>query len=192
MDNWNSLIEWNPEITYTLILAVIGGLWTLIAYLIAYRAEKFKERINTTNIIRSLNDELKSWADEALEILSEIGHLCEIDPKRDQGFFDKRVELLTILSAHIDKGRFFLPNTDKDIYGHHKPFAFQGLTREPITQLKLCYKILDEEFNYLDQSINKPLKGRLMNTKREFCSSIQKTLNPDKYFFEFKKELEKK
>ncbi|MCG8371945.1 MAG: hypothetical protein MI700_00335, partial [Balneolales bacterium] len=82
--------------------------------------------------------------------------------------------------------------TDKDVYGHHKPFAFQGLTREPISQLKLCYKILDKEVSYLDQSINKPLKGRLMNTKREFCSSVQKTLNPDKYFLGFKKELENK
>lgn len=192
MDNSNFWIDWKPEVTYTIILVVVGGLWTFMTYLISYKAEKSRERINVINIIRSLNNELKVWADEAIDILSEIGHLCEIDPKRNDDFFSKRIKLLTVLSAHIDKGRFFLPNTEKDIYGHHKPFAFQGITREPISQLKLCYKILDKEFSYSDQSVNKPLKGKLMDTKRAFCSSIQKALNPDQYFISFKEELENK
>ncbi len=190
MEKLDYLFEWKREVTYTLLLTIIGGIWTFITYIISYKAEKVKERINSINTIRNLNNELKEWADEALDILSEIGHLCEVDPNRSDNFFLKRIELLSSLSSHIDKGRFFLPNTDKDKYGHHKPYAFQGITREPISQLKFCYKILDKEFSYIDQTVNKPLKDKIMRTKRKFCSSIQRVLNPDKYFLGVRKELE--
>lgn len=187
MEELNSI----PEHTYLIVIAVIGGIWTLATFLISFRNEKLKERIEADKTVRGLNNELKVWADEVIDVLSEIVHLTEIDPKKTDIFFMKRIELLTSLSALIDKGRFYLPNTDKDIYGHHKPYAFQGITREPLTHMKNGYLILDNEISYLDQSVNKPLKEQLVATKREFCSSVQKELNPDKYFIELRKKISK-
>ena len=192
----------DTSISFSIIFTLFGGVWALITYLISRREAKLKdlisrresesrEQIEKTITIRQLNGELKIWADDVIDILSLVGHLCDLDPKRTETFFTKRHDLLVRLSAQIDKGRFYLPNTNKSEYGQDKESAFQGITRKPITIMKKCYKILDKQISYLDGNVNAPLKKELMYIKRSFCASIQDELNPQKYFIEFRMSMEK-
>jgi hypothetical protein len=198
----NIFMQSDFSISFSIIFTLIGGIWACVTYIISRRESKWKdlisrresesrEQIEKTITIRQLNSELKIWADDVIDILSAIGHLCDLDPKRTENFFIKRHDLLIKLSAQIDKGRFYLPNTNKSEYGQHKQSAFQGITREPISHMKKCYKILDKQISYLDGNINTPLKKELMDIKRSFCASIQDELNPQKYFIEFRKNMAK-
>src|SRR5207302_552826 len=58
--------------------------------------------------------ELRKWADEAAGALSAAVHLCDLEPKHCPAAeaFRRRHAGLAQLSALIDRGRWFSPNTD--------------------------------------------------------------------------------
>lgn len=165
--------------SYTLLFVLIGGAWTLVTFLVGFWQNRFKERVESIKTIREYNKELREWANQVVDLMSQAGHLCDIDPQRDDNYFEKRHQLLIQLSSYIDRGRFFLPNDGADQFGHHKPSAYKGFRSAALDHLVTCYR-LTQKVNLLEQAPNKELREPLMEAKRRFVSSVQDKLDPRK------------
>ena len=184
----NNIFEWSPEIKSTAIISFFGLLWTITAFVLSNRQTKQKQNLEYLKVIRLYDEDLRLWANEVVNLMSKSGHLCDLDPSKDSNFFVKIHEYKIQMSALIDQGRFFLPNSGRDEYGQHKPSAYRGFSSDSISAIKNGYDLLFK-LDWYDQDPNKILRSDFMTVKREFVSSIQDKLDPEKFEREFKKIL---
>jgi hypothetical protein len=167
------------KVDYKFVFAVIAGVWTAITFLIGRRSEDVKT-------LREYNNELRKWADIVVEQMTMARLLCDVDPERDNEFYNKRQSLLIQLSSLADRGRFFLPNKGTDKNGKHKPSAYRGFRSEAIDSIVSCYDLV-RGLDYIDYRKNKEMSKSIVDTKRAFVSAIQDRLDPGK----FEKEVRK-
>lgn len=137
------------------------------------------QRIQAAKWKKEYFSDLLKWSDEAILILSEGLHLCDLDPQKcEQGrFFETRHCLRVKISAQIDRGRWFFPNYAAEEYGQHKEPAFRGYRRGVLDALVRAYRALTA-LNYIDASKNTTLRSELEQAKRCFTSEIQAVLDP--------------
>ncbi|WP_143013835.1 hypothetical protein [Mucilaginibacter sp. OK268] len=166
------------------IFTIIGAIWTLSVFFINYQNEKLKKKIEHFKLLKDYNAELKKWANNTIDLMSTAGHLCLLDPKKDSQFYNQRHNLLIALSAEIDKGRFFLPNTEIDGHGQYKAAAYQGFRVKALNVLVDCYDLV-KSIDYMDQQKNIPVTKQIMECKRNFVSEVQIQLDPRKFEIDF-------
>jgi hypothetical protein len=152
-----------------------------------FRRETINQTLTYVTSKQKYFEDLRKWADELTDILSEAVHLCELDPKRVVGeaFFDRRMRIRTALSSMIDRGRWFFPNVDSGEHGRDKPLAFRGYRHEVLDSLVMAYNQLTE-LNYKTGG-DAHCRGILVQAKRQFVSQIQKVLDPVRRQEEFEK-----
>jgi hypothetical protein len=167
-----------------LAFTIVGGLWTLVKFYSDYLENKRKTKLEYFKTIRDYNLQLRNWANQIIDLMTSAGHLCLLDPKQDSDFYTKRHNLLIDLSSWADKGRFFLPNSDVDNFGHQKPSAYRGFRSESLNLIVSCYDLV-KSMDYIDKTKNLELKTKIMDTKRLFVSTIQEELDPRKFEIEF-------
>jgi hypothetical protein len=162
--------------------AAFASLW--IAYYLNRRSEASAEidrtraeaqaeaerRHATFNTTAEWRRDLRDWASEAIDVLSEASYLCD-ESEQPEAAFSCRHRL----SALIDRGRFFLPNLLREEHGADKPFAYRGLRHAGLDPLVAAERVLSTGTTgaFKDQ------KHAIIGMKREFVSSIQQILDPD-------------
>jgi hypothetical protein len=129
---------------------------------------------------RQYFSELRKWADEACETLSEAVHMCDLDPtKMGSEFFERKHDLRCRLSSQIDRGRWFYPNIKRQFHGTEKAGAFQGYRQPILDHLTSAYRIVGR-FDYAKQAPNLAVREDLVELKRLFVSEIHDHLDPAK------------
>jgi hypothetical protein len=125
--------------------------------------------------------ELRSWADQAIDILGALMGLCHIDPKRSSfNFRETQVRVVNDLSSLIDRGRLFLPNHRREEYGQHKDEAYQGYRHPALDQLVGAFnegKKISCENVESHMSSYKQIEKR----KRLFIGIIQNVIETDEW-----------
>jgi len=167
-----------PAVVISAIAACISAFSALIAVW-NYRREHLNQRISAAKWKKEYFADLLKWSDEAMLLLSESLHLCDLDPKlmEDGAFFEMRHAMRIKLSAQIDRGRWFFPNHLIEMHGLHKHEAFRGYRPATLKALVDTYRALTS-LSYTRLSDNMAYKGEIKNAKRLFTSEIQKVLNP--------------
>src|SRR5215213_5848874 len=88
--------------------------------------EKAEERRSSFVAVAEWRRDLRAWASEAVDVLTEATYLCEAPEgeaeKPEPVTFTCRYRL----SALIDRGRLYLPNVRVGEHGQAKPYAFRG------------------------------------------------------------------
>lgn len=158
-------------------IAILGLIATLLTFLaaswISWVAYRLSKRASRNDLIF----EVRSWADEVVNLLSEASVTCELDPKKDPaGFFMLRHALLHKLSALLDRGRFFFPNYYREDMGLGKPGAFRGVRPQILDLLKLAYA-LTREIDYKSQQANVCRREAFVEVKRHFVSVVQQAVD---------------
>ena len=171
----------------TYITAVVACLSALVGAW-NFRRELLNQKITTAKWRKEYFSDLLKWSDEAMVLLSESFHLCELDPKRmgNNEYFERRHKLRVALSAHIDRGRWFFPNYITDQYGEQKHEAYQGYRHAVLDGLVQTYQEVTK-LNYADATKNEARRVAMEKAKRLFTSEIQKVLDPRTRDEEFKK-----
>lgn len=123
--------------------------------------------------------ELRCWANECCDILSDAVHLCDLGRGKiaEVGFSERHVDLRSKLSSLVDRGRWFFPNHESENVGLHKPSAFQGFRDPILDHLISTYRCLESE-NGLKFETEEKLRRKLVENQREFVASIQNVLDP--------------
>ncbi len=181
------------DISTATLISAISAFIAAISALISvwnYRREQLNQKISAAKWKKEYFSDLLKWSDEAIQILSESMHLCELDPRRMEGskFFDTRHFLRIKLSAHIDRGRWFFPNYTVPGVGEQKPEAYRGYRHEVLDGLVAAYRELCA-LDYVDSSKNRERRICVEQAKRLFTSEIQKVLDPRSRDYEFQKLL---
>ncbi|MGQ9366610.1 hypothetical protein [Azospirillum sp. ST 5-10] len=123
---------------------------------------------------------LQAWADEVIDRMSEAHALCGLDPQRmpEGAFFHKRVELAWRLSALVDRGRLFLPNTHASDRGLHKPAAFRGFRQQALDHVVDACRLLDHLTAGATAASPSEVARALIAARRAFVSEIQTIIDP--------------
>ena len=132
--------------------------------------------------------EIRVWADEVSDLMSEAMHLCDLDPKKmtAETFFDRRHRLRIALSSMIDRGRWFFPNLELDDHGKNKPPGFRGYRHEILDGIVRAYRSVDA-MNCDEQTKNGPVREDLFGARRHFVGCAQRIFDPAKQRSEFEK-----
>jgi len=180
-------MDTSTSLLITAISAVVAALSALVGVW-NFRREQLNQKIATAKWRKEYFSDLLKWSDEAMVLLSESFHLCELDPKRmaNNEYFERRHKLRVALSAHIDRGRWFFPNYATDQYGQHKHEAFQGYRQAVLDGLVRTYQEVSR-LDYADSTKNQARRAAMEEAKRLFTSEIQKVLDPRTRDEEFKK-----
>ena len=162
--------------------------WT-IAVLVAYFGIRIQERAR----LQQYFAELRVWALAALEDLSEAAHLCHLDPQatQDASFYNRRHDLLVRLSAKIDQGRLFFPNTQPVKFKKWKLLNSQPFTEGPLTVLIYAYGAV-KQLSYKSKEENDQFWEPLITSKRDFTGAMQIILDPRNRHKQFEIAMKKK
>lgn len=151
----------------TLAVGIGGLLATVVAILVAYRLGKRAEFA-----LADWFRELRAWASEAIEVLSEAAYTCAGEGAAASKE-DVQRRCVYQLSALIDRGRFLLPNQQQTEHGTHKSFAYRGYRHSALGPLVAAVRVLEG---------TTPVPDRytvLVELRREFVSDIYRILAPD-------------
>ena len=172
----------NPDIVVGIASAVISLGGACISLYFSRKSQLAQAQAHEVELAswkQQYLGELRSWADESCDILSDTVHLCDLDPRKvnQPGFFEQSLALRSKLSAICDRGRWFFPNEEAGDFGQHKPSAFRGF-RDPILDpLISAYKRIGE-LSYQEQSKNQPVREALVDDQRDFVDKVQDVLDP--------------
>lgn len=153
-------------------VAVLALIFSVVSFCLSRRERRLSVQLQ-------YYAQLRSWADQTVDLLSEAAFLAACDPERmppaPNDFFTKRGEMMAAVSALIDRGRWFLPNTDPDKYGQRKAEAYQGFRQEALNYLVAVHEKV-RDLNYTTGDGNKDRQKSLVCLKRGFVSEIQEVL----------------
>ena len=152
-----------------------------------FRQGRFSGRLQYLSTKDTYFADLRQWANQLTDLLSEAVHLCDLDPARcaPPSFFDRRHQLRIALSSLIDRGRWFFPNLHSEAVGTHKPAAFRGYREEVLNSLVEAYRLLGR-LDYSVKAKNDPFREPLVDSKKKFVSEIQVVFNPRERAKEFR------
>ena len=169
------------------IAAVVAALGTLVTVW-GFRRERLNQKMGAAKWKAEYFADLLKWSDEAMYVLSEAMHLCELEPTRmgEGKFFEQRHLLRVKLSALVDRGRWFFPNYANDAYGQHKPEAFRGFRHAALDGLVAAYRELCS-LDYRSGENNSDRRAGIEQAKKAFTGEIQKVLDPRSRDEEFRK-----
>jgi len=154
--------------TNVLSLASIGLAGTTFYF---YFRDRKKEKYA---IVSDYCKQLIEWHGDTAEILIGLRNATK------QGNKELKTDLLTKLSAQIEKGRFYFPNIDKaDGFGKDKPIAYQGYRNLTLDFLVYSYNL------FIREDAGQFLKHAEM-LQREFTSIIFSVVRPKEILEEIK------
>ena len=138
-----------------------------------------QQRVEVLSLKHDFDSDLRKWAEEVSEQMTEAIFLCDLDPvELAKGeFFQKQHAICTRLSALIDRGRWFLPNIKENEKGQDKPGAYRG-SRQPSLDYVVASFNFVTNLDCLEQTPNRELQSQLIETKKEFVTELQKLLDP--------------
>ena len=163
------------NVIVAIITLLISGSFSRIAYLAAVKQNK----LSASSIAADWQRDLRSWASEAVDVLSEVAYTCRVgDPEPNEKETACIARARHLLSALIDRGRFLLPNEREEQYGDHKPRAFRGLRHPALDALVAADRILGNDMGLLSFPDK---KSALIGIKREFVSIVQQIIDPQSH-----------
>ncbi|MDI9312946.1 MAG: hypothetical protein QM535_22235 [Limnohabitans sp.] len=127
----------------------------IVGFILNYRAR----RIQSLMVFKEFREPLIKFANDTIDVISELEGLCECNPKiLEQDFFNKYNSLFTKVSSLRDKGRLIIPNNFPEKYGSYKAEAYQGFRHEVLDCLTAAY-YLAASINFSSEGHNKqPIK----------------------------------
>jgi uncharacterized protein YbbC (DUF1343 family) len=163
MSNGLSLPEFGDSLNAAALIVA------LVALLISIYSWRTADRGARNDLISQVRD----WAGDVIDALSSAAGLCALTPeKMDGAFFLRRSDLMSTLSALLDRGRMFFPNTYRDSYGTHKLPAFRGLRPQILDVVLLAYE-LSRTIDYVSGTLNDRRRDGFVEIKKVFVSAVQ-------------------
>jgi hypothetical protein len=121
---------------------VISAFMAISVCVLGYILQRRARRIASLMAWKSHRDEIRSYAEEVIDVLSSLEGLCEAKPEiLKQEFWNRRSDLMSKLSSLRDRGRLLLPNLNPDQHGSSKSEAYRGYRQRAIDCLSAAFWI---------------------------------------------------
>jgi hypothetical protein len=173
----------DPKIIIQLVSAGVALLAAFASIYFSIRTRRdasTQRRIQILSLRRQYDSDLRKWADEVSEVMTEAVFLCKLDPAKlaANEFFTRRHNIRIRLSALADRGRWFLPNVNPDEHGQHKPVAFRGFRQPSLDSVIGAFRLVGG-LSYQEQAPNLECMSELVRIKKSFVSELQSILDPN-------------
>lgn len=167
-----SITDWISflGIVVTVIIAIIGGIYGIVSSTKKYElTEEYKR-------------ELLEWYKHVVETMILIIHLVSNDCWNGDQFLERKIELLSDLSALAERGRFYFPNIiQNDDYGINKLPAYQGHRNS----------VIDFIIQFYDECSKEKISlKKLQQLERSYNSAIYVVIDPVKRNMQYRRHLE--
>ncbi len=178
MEDQSLVLSTGDWIRFAVLMASIIGMGVSAFFAVRTRRDaRLSQRIQTIALRRQYFSDVRKWADEVSDTITEAALLCDIDPARSTDFFERRHRLRWTLSSLLDRGRWYFPNVEESEYGYWKETAYQGF-RQPILDNVLAVYRAVGALDCQQQEPNQSKREIMIKQKREFVSWIQKFVDP--------------
>jgi hypothetical protein len=181
MDMLTGIWNWIVALGMQTMMSLGSALLAAVSAFLSWRMSRRSEKRANVSLKMAYDSDIIRWSDEVIltfaqanEILFEKGVSYP-----DQEFARRRSEARARLSALIDRGRMFFPNT-KSVSGHgaEKEMGFQGHRQPVLDELVNAYRLLD-------QAGSGPGPDRegcegLMKHRRAFIAEVFKAVDPER------------
>jgi hypothetical protein len=136
-----------------------------------------EQRHASFNTVAEWRRDLRDWANEAIDTLSEATYVCGDLEEKSAEYRTATFSCRHRLSSIIDRGRFFLPNIRRNEHGVDKPTAYRGFRHAVLDPLVAAERVLSigDQGAFIDR------KHAVIAMKREFVSAIQQILDPERH-----------
>lgn len=175
------------------LIALVSATISFIALVRTRVSEEKRRKLEVAAHLQQYYSGVRAWSEQVIQKLTDAVFLCELDPERNQDeFFERRRQMRADLSALLDNGRLYLPNTHHEVVGLWKPGAYRGLRQNALNHVTRGYELV-EELDHKKHEPNKPKRQQLIDVKRQFTSEIQDVLDIRKTLNEIRrlsKEIE--
>jgi hypothetical protein len=164
----------------SILAAATSGLFSLRAL----RAQALANRLQVASVRHQYFLELRKWADESSDALSEAEHLgyAEAADFAAPSFVERQHELLAHLSSLIDRGRWFFPNERHDEVGVEKAPAYRGDRLPVLDSIVNTYDIVRGRYGRPED---------IRKWRQLFVSEVQSVLDPRGREQEFKRLMDR-
>jgi hypothetical protein len=165
--------------TTTALISIIAAATVGWFAFLNFRRELRNQRLSAVSIRQKYFEDVRKWADQLADVLTEAIHLCDLDPRQVEGesFFNRRHRLRNALSSMIDRGRWFFPNIVADDHGADKELGYRGYRHEVLDGLVEAYRCV-QRIDYANPQNNKTTRDALTSSKRHFVGQVQEILDP--------------
>ncbi|MGB8193718.1 MAG: hypothetical protein WCF67_17430 [Chitinophagaceae bacterium] len=165
---------------------LIGFITTVGLFIVGFIINRRTRRIQALMVFKEFREPVIKFANEAIDVMTELEGLCECSPKiLGQDFFNKYNGLINKVSSLRDKGKLIIPNNFPEKYGVHKAEAYQGFRHEVLECLAGAY-IIATSINFSSEGYNK-LSAKIELNKLSLLPKLES--NSDE--FKALKQLEK-
>ena len=123
------------------------------------------------------------WSNSCLDMCCQAEMLLRPEYQavsQEDEFERKRFEILGKISAGIDAGRLYFPNSEADKLGLHKEGAFRGVRHAVLDMLVQVYDLLRKVTSKTPEDPQERLaiREQAIACKREFISRVQAEVDP--------------
>jgi hypothetical protein len=162
------LSEWLTLVSALVAVASFGFNWAVVRRQTAMQFEGLRN---------ARDSDLIKWADEVIEIMANAQKLCRERDKliAPDEFRRGQSEVRTRLSALLDRGRLFFPNTTGDADQADKEAAFRGERKAALNAVFGVYRIVSDVER--ETASSDPVRD-IVAQKRIFISEVFDTIDP--------------
>lgn len=166
---------------YGVIFTGGSALVAVYSAMAAKRETRKQTDLQNLRLRQSIDAAAIEWGNEAINITSKASTFAQHIPERtDQIDFNKdQDEILSTLSAIIDRGRMFFPNVDTDAKGQHKATAFRG-SRPPMLDALVWAHMEIEALTLTDKYVGANSCEFIVGCRRLLVSELQIYLDPER------------
>jgi hypothetical protein len=172
-----------PDVLIAVFAVVVSIFGLALSGFIAWRQRELTEELAWRQEVgvAQWRRDLRDWASEAIDILSEAMYACDDMPDATPAHFR---QYLHQLWAHIDRGRFFLPNQRPE--AREDPvIAYRGYRHRALDPLWAAGNVLENRIPAsLEDDVDDVVRYRhqvLEELQREFVSNISAILAPESH-----------
>ncbi len=164
---------------WMLIVTIAAAIVSVAAAWLAWLSAKRDRVVQILTFLHEHYSKLRDWSNEVIDAMSVATYLCDLDPAKtdDPSFFNRWHALRVELSALVDRGRLFFPNTHHDSVGTGKATAYRGLRPAVLDRVIAVLRLVDD-MDYRSQAPNLKRRADIVKERREFVSEVQDTLDP--------------
>jgi hypothetical protein len=160
----------------TTIIALLGLFFSLW---LGWR----QSHLDVERLRQQRDTDIIQWSNSCLEVCCQAEMLLRPEYQavsQAEEFERKRFEVLGKVSAGIDAGRLYFPNSEAERLGLHKEGAFRGVRHQVLDMLVQIYDLL-RKVTYKspeDAQERLAIREQAIACKREFISRVQAEVDP--------------
>ena len=179
MDLINQIGGWFTSMGSDQMMGAGSAVVACVSAAFSWRTMRRQERREATSLKLAHDSDIIRWSDEVILQLAEANELLHEKGVSypDEEFPRRRSQARARISALIDRGRLFFPNTvEKGGHGADKELAYQGHRQPALEALVCAHDALNDAG--LASGPDKAALDAMMTHRRAFITEVFKAVDP--------------